>query len=90
MNKRRLIKMAFYKQKKQGNNTFKKEDQLVWKNTTHEANFNPMKNWYGIIDIGNKSYTVEYQSKFRSEVAAIFEEEARLSKGKLTYIGVYK
>jgi hypothetical protein len=80
--------MAFYRQKK--TSTFKKEDQIKWKNTTHEAIFNPMKLWYGVITIGNKSYTVEYESKFRSEVKAIFEEEARLSHGELTYIGVYK
>lgn len=72
------------------NNGFKKEDQIVWKNSSPEKTFEPMKLWYGIIDIGNKSYKVEYESKFRSEVDAIFSEEARLAHGKLTYIGVYK
>ena len=80
--------MSFYKKKT--NNSFRKEDQIKWKNTTHEATFQPMKLWYGIIENGNTIYKVEYESKFRSEVNAIFEEEARLIKGKLTYIGTYK
>jgi hypothetical protein len=80
--------MSFYKQKK--TNTFKKEEQIQWKNASHEAEFSPLKLWYGIIDIGNKSFVVEYESKFRSEVEAIFAEEARLAKGHLTYLGVYK
>ena len=81
--------MSFYK-KQRTNNSFKKEDQIKWKNTTHEATFEPMKLWYGIIDNGNTSYKVEYESKFRSEVTAIFQEQARLSHGNLTYIGTYK
>jgi hypothetical protein len=80
--------MTFYKKKNNG--TFKKEDQIKWKNTTHEASFQPLKLWYGIINIGNKSFKVEYESKFRSEVEAIFSEKARLAHGELTYLGVYK
>jgi hypothetical protein len=80
--------MGFYRQK--SNNTFKKEDQLVWKNASHEKTFEPMRLWYGIITIGNRNFKVEYESKFRSEVEAIFSEEARLSHGELTYLGVYK
>jgi hypothetical protein len=80
--------MTFYKQKK--TNTFKKEEQIVWRNTSHEKEFNPLRLWYGIISIGNKNFIVEYESKFRSECEAIFQEEARLAKGQLTYLGVYK
>jgi hypothetical protein len=81
--------MTFYKNKR-NNNSFKEEHQIIWKNVTHEAAFNPLKLWYGIITIGNKNFKVEYESKFRSEVEAIFQEEARLAKGELTYLGVYK
>jgi hypothetical protein len=73
--------------------TFRKqqeESQIVWKNVPHEAPFNPFKKWYGIIKVGDKSYVTEYESKFRSEVQAVFEEECRLSGGKLEVIGVYK
>ena len=66
------------------------ETQIVWKNTTHEAEFSPVKKYYGIIEVGDKSFITEYESKFRSEVMAIFNEEARLASGKLTHIGVYK
>lgn len=73
--------------------TFRKqqeETQIIWKNIPHEASFNPVKKWYGIIKIGDKSFVTEYESKFRSEVTAVFEEEARLSGGQLTTIGVFK
>jgi hypothetical protein len=70
--------------------SYKGEKAIEWKNSSPEKTFEPMKLWYGIIDIGNKSYKVEYESKFRSEVVAIFSEEARLAHGKLTHIGVYK
>jgi hypothetical protein len=46
-------------------------NKIEWKNVPHEAEFNPNKLWYGIIKIGDKNYTVEYESKFRSEVQAI-------------------
>jgi hypothetical protein len=80
--------MTFYKKKSNG--TFKKEDQIKWKNESPEKTFSPLKLWYGIINIGNKSFKVEYESKFRSEVEAIFSEQARLAHGELTYLGVYK
>jgi hypothetical protein len=73
--------------------TFRKqqeESQKVWKNVPMEAKFNPIKNWYGIIKVGEKSFITEYQSKFRSEVQAIFEEESRLMGGQLTTMGVFK
>jgi hypothetical protein len=65
-------------------------DPIKWRNVPHEAEFNPNKLWYGVIKIGDKNYTVEYESQFRSEVQAIFEEESRLCGGKLEYIGTYK
>lgn len=81
--------MVFNKNQ-QKQNTFKKEDQLVWENTPHEANFNPWKNYYAIIKIGDKSYITEYMAKFRSEAVAIFEEESRICGGKVEVIEVYK
>jgi hypothetical protein len=66
------------------------ETQIEWKNIPHEASFNPIKRFYGIIKVGEKSFITEYESKFRSEVVAVFEEEARLASGQLTTIGVFK
>ena len=80
--------MSFYKKKT--NNSFRKEDQLVWKNTTHEVAFNPTKNYYAVIKIKDKSYLTEYVSKFRSEAVAIFNEEARISGGFVETVGVFK
>jgi hypothetical protein len=73
--------------------TFKKqqeESQIVWKNTNHDASFNPIKKFYGVIKVGESLYLTEHESKFRSETKVIFEEEARLMGGKLDVIGVYK
>jgi hypothetical protein len=66
------------------------ETQIQWKNIPHEASFNPVKRFYGIIKIGEKSFVTEYEGKYRSEVQAVLEEEARLSGGKLESIGVFK
>lgn len=66
------------------------ETQIEWKHVPHEAKFNPLKRWYGVITVGDKNFITEYESKFRSEVIALFEEEARLAKGQLTAVGVYK
>jgi hypothetical protein len=68
----------------------KEESQIEWKNTTHDAQFSPMKKWYGVIKVGDKNFITEYESKFRSEVTALFQEEARLSGGTLTTVGVFK
>jgi hypothetical protein len=73
--------------------TFRKqqeESQIVWRNTNHDTSFNPIKKFYGVIKVGDKLLLTEYESKFRSEVVAIFNEEARLLGGKLDVIGVYK
>jgi hypothetical protein len=66
------------------------ETQIQWRNVPQENVFNPLKRWYGIIKVGDKSFITEYESKFRSEVTAIFTEEARLAGGQLTTISVYK
>lgn len=71
-------------------NKRKEETQILWRNTTHESEFSPMKKWYGVIKVGDKNFVAEYESKFRSEAVAIFDEEARLSGGSLTTVGVYK
>jgi hypothetical protein len=80
----------FFNKKKNNTGFNSLGDPIKWRNVPHEAEFNPNKLWYGVIKVGDKNYTVEYESKFRSEVQAIFEEEARLSHGKLEYIGTYK
>jgi hypothetical protein len=80
--------MAFYRQKK--TSTFKKEDQIKWKNTTHEATFDPFQKYFAVIKINNKSYLTEYISQFRSEAVAIFNEEARLYGGIVETVGVFK
>jgi hypothetical protein len=80
----------FFGKKKNNTGLNSLGNKIEWKNVPHEADFDPYKIWYGIIKVGEKSYKVEYQSKFRSEVQAIFQEEARLSHGKLEYIGTYK
>jgi hypothetical protein len=68
----------------------KEESQIVWRNTTHDPQFNPWKRWFGVIKVGDKSFITDtYESKFRCEAVAIFEEEARLSKGKLEHVGVF-
>jgi uncharacterized protein (UPF0297 family) len=76
--------MKQYKSKK------REESQIEWKNTSHDPQFNPVNRFYGVIKVGDKNYITEYESKFRSEVTAIFEEEARLSNGVLTTVGVFK
>lgn len=73
--------------------TYKKqqeESQIVWKNSSPDVKFNPLKRWYGVITVGDKNFITEYESKFRSEVTALFEEEARLANGQLTAVGVFK
>jgi hypothetical protein len=73
--------------------TFRKqqeETQKVWKNVPHDGQFNPWNNYYSVIKIGDKSYLTEYESKFRSEAVAVFQEEARLSGGFVETVGVYK
>ena len=75
--------------------TFKKqqdESQIIWKNTTNEPAFNPHKltKYYATIQVGNASFLTEYEAKTRSEARTIFEEEARLSGGKLEVISTYK
>jgi hypothetical protein len=67
-----------------------KETQIQWRNIEHDAAFNPIKKFYGVIKVGEKLFLTEHESKFRSETKAIFEEEARLMSGKLEVIGVYK
>jgi hypothetical protein len=39
--------MAFYNHRKEQ----LLGKQLTWKNTTHESQFSPFKNWYGIIKV---------------------------------------
>ena len=80
--------MSFYKKKT--NNSFRKEDQIKWKNTTHESRFNQFKNYYGIIKIGNQSFVEVYEGKFRSEAKAALEEIARMNHGTLEVFSVLK
>ncbi|TCJ01054.1 hypothetical protein [Cytobacillus praedii] len=67
----------------------KKEMVRTVFNNVHEANINPVKRFYGTISTSNGSLLVTHESISRSEAVAIFEEEARLSGGRLDkYIGV--
>jgi hypothetical protein len=49
------------------------------------------KEWYGVVELPNgKSRLYTYTTKQRSEAVAYFEEEARLNKGALTIVSVFK
>lgn len=68
----------------------REETQIEFKNIPHDAAFNPWKKYFSVIQIGDKSYLAEYTAKFRSEAVAVFNEEARLSGGHVTTVGVFK
>jgi hypothetical protein len=88
-----VIKICLLKEKVNSMRKFKKqqeESQIIWKNTNHEAPFNPFRNYFAVVKIGDKSYLTEYTAKFRSEAVAVFEEECRLSGGYVESIGVFK
>lgn len=76
--------MAFNKQQK------KIEYQIEFKNMTHDAPFNPFKNYYGIVEHEGSEKVFEYEGKFRSEAEAYFQEKARLLSGKFKMMGVLK
>ena len=58
---------------------------------THVPKVNLEKKWYGVIDyLDAPSRIVTYVTKQRSEAVAIFDEEARVTDGKLNAIGVFK
>jgi hypothetical protein len=66
--------------------TFKKqqvETQILWKNMTNDAPFNPNKKYYAFIQIDGKEYVFDYVGKSRQEALINFQEEARLNSGKL-------
>lgn len=67
------------------------ETQIIWKNTTHDPQFNPERKYYGIVDFDKSpSIKVEYACRVRSEAVAIFIEEARMLGGKLGVVSAYK
>lgn len=77
--------------KKQSQQTDQLGNRIEWKNVPHQAEFNPTTNWYGIIDFDKApSQIVEYTCRVRSEAVAVFEEEARLSGGKLGVVSAFK
>jgi hypothetical protein len=83
-----MIKKPF-KKKQQGITGL--GSQTIFSNT-YEAPFNPQKltKFYGIIEVGSKSYVSEYEGRFRSEAKAALEEDARMMGGTLTTFSVYK
>jgi hypothetical protein len=67
------------------------ETQIQWKNTEHEAKFNPFRKYYTFLEIDGVEVVLDYIGKFRSEALAYFEEQARINQGRLTSaIHVYK
>jgi hypothetical protein len=75
--------------------TFRKqqeESQIIWKNASYDAGFNPNKltKYYAVINIGGKSFVTDYEAKYRREAEVIFNEEARLSGGFVEVIRAYK
>jgi hypothetical protein len=49
---------------------------------THESSFNPVKKFAAFVEVDGDTKIFTYEGKFRSEVAAYFEEEARLNQAK--------
>jgi hypothetical protein len=74
--------------------TFRKqqdETQKVWKNTNHDAPFNPFRKYYALIEIDGGEQVFDYVGKFRSEALSHFEEQARINHGRLvSSVHVYK
>lgn len=58
----------------------------------HILNFNPFKNWYGVIDYKNQSKLVfyPYQTKVRSQAEKWMQKEAEKSNGELIAFGIMK
>lgn len=70
----------------------KQQDQMIRTvfDNTHEAQFNPWKNYYAIIETDGTDKVYNYTGKFRSEAKVYFEEQARIDHGKFKLMGVYK
>lgn len=81
-----------FKGKKKRNNfiDFKNETALHKSNNVHEAQFNPVKKYYASVFYDGTSNLVTYESKFRSEATAYFNEVARLNKGHVEIVSVFK
>lgn len=47
------------------------------------------RKWYGIIEVKEKSYIVEYTTRFRSEAVRFFEGQAKSKGGKLGVVKAY-
>ena len=72
------------------NKNHQEETQIIWRTTSPEKKFNPIKRYYGVIKQGERSLITEYETKLRSDAKNVFENEAKLIGGTLEYIGVFK
>lgn len=61
--------------------------QTVFSNV-HEGVFNPVRKFYGLIDVGDKTFISHYDTKFRSHATDVFNQEAKELNGELSYVGV--
>jgi hypothetical protein len=67
------------------------ESQIVFKNTQHDANFNPYRKYYILMEVEGIEKVYDYVGKFRVEALAYFEEKARMEHGRITStLHVYK
>lgn len=66
------------------------ETQIVFKNTIHDAKFNPTKRYYAIIETEGTDKVYNYNADYRSVALAHFEEQARLDHGTFKLMSVYK
>lgn len=69
--------------------TQQKEVRTVFSNT-HEATFNPFKDYYAIVEVDGVSKVYRYNGKFRSEAIRHFESEARKDGGVVQLVSVAK
>lgn len=75
-----------YKKKNNGFNFGAKKE---FKNITQERKFKKIKNWYGTISVGEKSYLVQCESMTRSYAEKVFKQDAKELNGQLDkFIGV--
>lgn len=72
----------------QGFNPF--GDRKIFKNTPQEKIFNPIKRYYSSIFYDGSSKLVIYECGQRSEAVSYFDEIARLNRGQVEVIGVFK
>jgi hypothetical protein len=61
----------------------KEETQIIWKNMSHEAPFNPFRKYYAYAEIDGVQVVLDYVGKFLSEAIAALKEDARLNGGRL-------